>query len=397
MPPLNGNEWKKVNPSVNSPQVSAGVQKLIDQNPYMNLDYKESGLQKFLSNLGFRTGYDKRMEDMQLQANETNFQLALMDYQNQYNSEVAKSQRMRAAGLNPDLQGIGDASESAGISEDTNPPAPTETDMETVSQFANVVMSAVSTSMGLMKDFQGLKQIQTSIEAGDIDNARNTYNLALQAVLGASPADPFVEDKEHGSYLAAGIGQQIADAAKSSFGQGLSKRRRKYYESAVDQLVGSLPATKEQYAAWRDQMKNKIDMFQTYNSPEYSPWEPALSVISEELSDLMYQVKTSGMSADVAENTARQAHAENVAEFETAIDPTLAADVENQGRQFQKKQYVIGNILRSKLEDITTGLERIAKKGGLSGTFAELMLMSFSLMSLTQFNFSQKNGFSIGF
>ena len=42
--------------------------------------------------------------------------LALLDYQNQYNDPTAQAERMRAAGLNPDLVGLDGVSDSAGMS-----------------------------------------------------------------------------------------------------------------------------------------------------------------------------------------------------------------------------------------------------------------------------------------
>lgn len=242
-----------------------------------------------------------------------------------------------------------------------------------------------------------MNQIRTNIESGNIANARETYNLALQAVLGASPANPFVDDPEHGSYLAAGITNQIANDAKASFGKGLSRRRRKYYESAVDQLVNSLPATKEQYAGWRDQMQNKISMFQTYNSPEYSPWEPALSSISKHLSKLAFRLKESGFERGIAVNEAETKHAENQSIYEGEIDPALSARTENEGNEASRKQFSIQNVLKQTIEDMTHDLQALSKEGGLKGAFAELLLFGFSLMSLSNINISQDKGFSIGF
>lgn len=42
--------------------------------------------------------------------------LALMDYQNQYNDPTAQAERLRAAGINPDLVGLEGVSDSAGLS-----------------------------------------------------------------------------------------------------------------------------------------------------------------------------------------------------------------------------------------------------------------------------------------
>lgn len=78
--------------------------------------------------------------------------LALLDYQNQYNDPTAQAERMRAAGLNPDLVGLDGVSDSAG-------------------------MSGVTGSSGISTGPSSMEKAQFWLS-----NGQNIFNSALQLV-----------------------------------------------------------------------------------------------------------------------------------------------------------------------------------------------------------------------
>lgn len=102
-------------------------------NPYANPYYRKSIWQQALENLGFRTGYDTYMESMALNAKEYEAQLLEKMHNEEYDSASSQAQRLRQAGLNPDLQNV-DAGGSSGMEPDPSLPAiPENNDFDRVS------------------------------------------------------------------------------------------------------------------------------------------------------------------------------------------------------------------------------------------------------------------------
>ena len=91
-----------------TPQVSkSSYQKLFDNNPYRSSDltYNKSEWQDFLSALGFRTKADAWAESVQENALQWDAGIFQQMFQDEFNDESSKAQRMRDAGENPDLRG----------------------------------------------------------------------------------------------------------------------------------------------------------------------------------------------------------------------------------------------------------------------------------------------------
>ena len=130
---------------------------LKSSNPYRNQEYKESGWQKFLSSLGFRTQADAWKENMSVQAAEYDAALAQKQFDTEYNSPSEQAARMRAAGLNPDLDPSSiDSGSAAPMGEDPSTPMQSTGDEETLGRVANGIMSAFTSALGIVTTFQGI-------------------------------------------------------------------------------------------------------------------------------------------------------------------------------------------------------------------------------------------------
>lgn len=375
-----------INPGSSGLSVPKEYQGLLDANPYRNQDYNYSGWQRFLNFLGFRTGADKRAEDLALQASEYDANVLSMMHQEQYDSAAANVARERAAGLNPDLIGADQGGASRGMPEDTNPPAPTETDMQTVSTFANVLMTGVSFAFGLAKDVQALNVVSNEIESGQIENSRGLMNLALDAILGSTPENPMVQDPEHGDYIAAGLKKQVAEDAFTNFGVGLSKRSRMRFKSAIEQLVGSIPATTEQYKLWRKRIQDRKSYFQEYNGSDYGGFagelDGALSILSEELGKLNKDVIESSKQRIVDENEAASATANNEAIYQGEFDPAGAAQAANEQNKASKNKFQIDKIIDGSYARILARLEDLASSDRFGHRGAEILLLALRVIPM---------------
>lgn len=167
-------------------------QDLINANPYRNLDYNQSGWQKFVSGLGFRTKYDDFREQAQINAREYDAGILSMMQQNAYNSPSAEASRMRAAGLNPDLQGIGDVAESAQPTEDPNGMPAQDSAPEgigVISAFAKGIYSCFMGGLSLASNLSSIKQMRTAVEGMNIDNAKKMLSTIDDMIFGSIPAE----------------------------------------------------------------------------------------------------------------------------------------------------------------------------------------------------------------
>lgn len=100
-------------------------EQMASSNPYENYDYTNSLWDYLGDTFGFRTAQDKHREDMALASREYISQLDSLKREEEYNSESAKVARMRQAGLNPDLQGLENASNASEFTEpETSPSSP---------------------------------------------------------------------------------------------------------------------------------------------------------------------------------------------------------------------------------------------------------------------------------
>lgn len=151
--------------------IEQGYGDLVGANYWNKLVYKPGILDKFIGSLGGRTGEDKFWENASAQYGQNLLSLAEQGHQEEYDSEVAKAGRMRAAGENPDLLGTGDVANSPGLSEDTENSLPSNEDIGSmVSSIGERLMSLIPTAMGFVSDLRQFKALGVAIEGAELSN-----------------------------------------------------------------------------------------------------------------------------------------------------------------------------------------------------------------------------------
>ena len=143
--------------------------------------------------------------------------LALLDYQNEYNSPTAKAERMRAAGLNPDLVGIDGVPDSSGLSGVSSP-------MSTPMSGADTADFWLSNSQNILASAMQFAQQMQSMRASALDNdIKNLdYVKALQSL-----KDDVSSSSLFGKFL-----NPDEEFSSSLFTSGLSKRNRKRFNNS---------------------------------------------------------------------------------------------------------------------------------------------------------------------
>ena len=144
--------------------------------------------------------------------------LALLDYQNEYNSPTAKAERMRAAGLNPDLVGIDGVSDSSGLSGVSSPMSVPQSGTDSAQFWLSNSQNILSSAMQFAQQMESMRS--TSLD-NDIKNIN--YVKALQSLKDDSTASSMF-----GSFVNP---DEIFDL--SLFTSGLSKRNQKRFRKLM--------------------------------------------------------------------------------------------------------------------------------------------------------------------
>lgn len=135
-------------------------------NPYVTYDYNPTIWDSIGDAFGFNTEEDDVRMQYQKAAREYDAQISQLMFENQYNSEESKTNRMNAAGLNSDLLGTSGASEAGEFAQEQTSP---DTKVgSSFNDFANVVMNALGSTMNIMNTFNGFRKTASDLETAQL-------------------------------------------------------------------------------------------------------------------------------------------------------------------------------------------------------------------------------------
>lgn len=161
------------------------------QNPYQaqleNNSYQQSWWDKLGNWIGFNTKEDSYRLELERLAKEWDSNAQMQNVTDEYNSESSQAARQRAAGINPDLNGVdsGSASSSVPSSPDSSGLAPIEqtTTFQEVEPVLSTVSSIVRTAFGdvsgLLGLFQDLRSRSLSNDASLLNNITSAYDFGF--------------------------------------------------------------------------------------------------------------------------------------------------------------------------------------------------------------------------
>ena len=163
------------------------------QNPWRaqleNNSYQQSWWDKLGNWIGFNTKEDSYRLELERLAKEWDSNAQMQNVTDDYNSESSQSARQRAAGINPDLNGVdsGAASSSVPSSHDSAVLAPIEqtTTFQEVEPVLSTVSSIVRTAFGdvsgLLGMFQELRSRSLSNDASLLNNITSAYDFGFSS------------------------------------------------------------------------------------------------------------------------------------------------------------------------------------------------------------------------
>lgn len=261
-----------------SPVVSGD--KMYDQlyaaNPYNNLTYNRSGWQALVSALGFRTDYDRWLEDAQVNAAEYNAQVAQMKQQNEFNSPEAQAARMREAGQNPDLLGTSGVVEASKPVQDVNGMQSNVGDefmsqaLPVISAFAGAVSSALSKGMAFASDILAFSGVQRDLDSKNLDNLKKVSEAAdryLSDKISAgdvSDPDTFQGRRNFLSNIGNGLKSSVAKD------YGIPRRMRRAFERFVSDRSQSIVFENDVWKKAIERNKLRLEGAEQRASKRYS-------------------------------------------------------------------------------------------------------------------------------
>lgn len=340
---------------------------LFANNPYRNLQYNKSIWQELLGNLGFRTDADRFQEEAQANAAEWDANVYAKMYDEQYNSETSKAQRMRDAGENPDLLGTQGVSEASGMPMD--PQGMTAGMPDNFTEFASGIMGCFNTGIGIAGQLMQFSQMKSGIEGQNIENAENMMKIIDQRVLGMTPNKEFETDKEFQAWKE-GVEGSLRFQYGNAFFKGTSRRR---WNRSIDNYVGNLPQTKEQFKQWKERLENAKE----YRYGLEDHWNEARDVFKLINDELIAIRRENTENKAIEEKTgleAKIAHNENEEQYELALNPGERAEAENSKWRRQTNQEDFEGVLTKHLNNLGKKLDELSKEGGLKGILAEIIL-----------------------
>lgn len=307
---------KKASSSSQSPQVynvfnpgkhGKAYQDLANANPYMNVAYRQSWIQKLLGGLGFRTNKDAYLESMAQQAREYDAQISQKEFNESYDSPLAQVERERAAGLNPDLTGNISSGESQSLVDDGNPPiAPQADDLSIVQDFASGVLSGVQAAFGLAGSIQNLRSLRIDNESKMMSLVKDAFGMVL----------PEIYDEKSNSKSGEVNFMTYYDALKPHYGKTMSRKQFESFARRVNAFGNSAEGRSLLYAQQATKAKNRKSMFAEIADPDqYSEWDDVMYDIADELSSLAFDTQKITMS--------------NQKTYQENLDPAVKARIDS--------------------------------------------------------------------
>ena len=372
----------------------AEYDQLFANNPYRNLTYKKSGWQNFLSALGFRTDAERWQEDAQVNANEYDAGIFSMMQQNEFNSPQAQAERMRQAGLNPDLLGIGDVQEAASPTEDPN--GMSQNVGDEFADFGNTIVSVFSRAMAVFKDFKSIQQMNTIIDGQNIDNAVKMTGAIDSFIESSLSAEDMVDFETYQQRMHDLSSQDLL--VQNAEQLGFSRRQRpQYYRLMHDRLL-SMSTDKKAYELF----KGRIDAMAGAKESEVNPFSFGVRGTYEPTGESAVDIMVKGLSRAhkkaielTAQRDASLAAVQNQ-EAQTLEDMSAGvASARSQVTEYNSKKAV--SQWNQFCADVKKDMLRQLQLSASSGDWlAKAMLFSWSLDDIARMNVNMSAGANLG-
>lgn len=212
-----GRNYGKDNPFVGTPYEQMWL-----NNPYRNTYLDPT----FWDNVGLSNKSKDYNAEQERLYNEYIAGIYELQMQNEYNSEAASAARMRAAGQNPDLLGLNNASESDNMAAPNAGPSPALTGQSPAVSSLQMLGSVMSFALNA---YQG---IASTINTLDAQNIKNIQDLA-------TAARPFVTQSFAEAFMNGHDLHTSVASGRDSFSRRYNRRLRNTAENVFEHMFYS--------------------------------------------------------------------------------------------------------------------------------------------------------------
>lgn len=343
---------------------------LFANNPYRNLTYKKSAWQDFASWMGFRTKADDFVEQARINAQEYDASIFSMMQQNQYNSPEQQALRERAAGLNPDILGLGDSVAAAQPADDPNGMNVSPTDdmqpLHIIQSVSSSLLGIIPQALSFMTQFSQLKGIKAESDLKQLEFGTSAVDAATK-FFGES-----ITENDYRDAFETGNWENILEASRSNSKYLAdtflsSKRARKAFNLAYGMHANSLAALAQKYGSYEEFEKNRYSVLKRRSSPFFSDNDEAMEELLssvfgpyERWQKRMYEIneQIANLRDPELEQGLVNTQLSNQALYENNIDPIAQADAENAANKLQEQQNKIMESTNQLFEDMMTNLQQ---------------------------------------
>lgn len=378
-------------------------QGLAEANPYSNVSYRQSWIQKVLQNLGFRTNYDSYLEGMSLQAKEYDNALLQKEYDENYNSPLQQAMREQAAGVNPDLAGNVGPGEASQMKDDGNPPVPPQADdVQMVTDFASGALSALQTAFGLYSSVQGITNQFLTNQGKRIENS-NLFMQHTDEVI-QHVMDKVYENESGPDWR---VANNYYNRYKSVLGKQLSRRQFRQFIEQAHVFEQGLSTDEKVWSKRSSRAGSRKSFFKTTSGRDYSEVDTVMEEVAGELSDLERDTLDSELYARERkadndfqyENDVRPIEIKNAKTYQENINPKLKAETENKLNRntgelsdLEVKEARYQRRLRKSFDRIMSRLDKLADSGNTFASIAQMALSAILLGMVSGPSFSRTSG-----
>lgn len=370
------NPEEYVSANTQSPEIAQRYQALIDANPYRNVEYRMSPWQKMLSKLGFRTGADAWKENMTVQANEYDQAILQKAYDEDFNDAFSQAARMRAAGINPDLDPSSiDSGEAAPLGEDPSTPMQSTGEEGVVMQVANGVMSAVSTALGMVGSIQGIFKNRLQNNLLGLQTELQTITNEKEFASWASSYSPMMlPEAAHPQGIQNFDWKSVAlENARKFAGENLPKNLQSKFIDFQERYFDSAIGEGESYEAFKKRIQSTKGMYSEENT-FYSELPSVMLPIYDELGAIAEQVYKIRQKSDIASSEASIAGSQTEIAYQNELNGQLMAEAQNSENKVIKEENETLGVLREHVNNIVQHLKKVSEEGGIKGAFGSLAL-----------------------
>lgn len=365
------------NPVIKSPSSSSVLSSV--QNPYEGLNYQVSPWQSLMSSFGIRTQADAWQENMAMNAAEWNSAMQMKLRDEKYNSPINQVERMRAAGLNPDIDGGSSISsgEAAAMPEDPSTPMQTTSDADSLNGVLNGCMSAFSTALGLVGSAQGFvgKHLQNVL--GAITNEKEFADYAMGISGSLLPPSPTPDGVLNFDWKSAALNN-----AEKFANLQLPKNMRKKFIDFQEQYWTSARGQYKSYDEFANAVRSR------------KSWAEDKSVLYTELGDSILldifepfairaeQLIEQSQKTELAEGKAAAAGAQTEEAYQKELNGSLMGEAQNVSNKNVVESKGSESIINEAIHDVLQRLKISSKEGGLKGALASIAMALISGMYL---------------